>query len=308
MLTLWYDGPPDQLQALRTVAAVYAADAFSGTRPTALLGDASFRRLLRLIRLVRPTIAGAQTLRLSAAGASTTPLTRLTAALCDVLGLTPTTGAADVLIRLRRPPDGAPGWQVLARLGRRPLSVRPWRICDMPGALNATVAAAMVELAGAAPGHRFLNVACGSGTLCIERLQSGTAATVVGVDVDALALSCAGQNLSAAGCAHAVSLVESDAASLPFAAGVFDVIVSDLPFGMSVGSPRGNQALYPAVLAEAGRVAANGARLVAITTARRLFESAARSVPQWTVADRVPVRLPTRSGIIRPCIYLCRRA
>ncbi len=307
VLNLRYDGPLRQLMALRTVVAVHAVETFSGTRPSALLGDEQFRRLVHVIEHVRPSLRGARTLRLNAAGAGTPVMARLAAALSRALCIRPTHGAPDVLVRVRRPPEGAPGWQVLIRLGRRPLTARSWRVSDMPGALDASIAAVMVELTNPLPAHRFLNVACGSGTLCVERLLRSPAAAAVGVDISRDALACATANLHAARLPASVSLVRADAARLPLASGTVDEIVSDLPFGMVVGSPLDNRRLYPAFLAEASRVAAPGATLVVLTTSQRLFEGAMRNAMHWTLVRRVPVRVATRAGAIRPCIYVLRR-
>ena len=46
-------------------------------------------------------------------------------------------------------PSAAPtdeGWEALVRLTPRPLSARPWRVCNLPGALDATAAHAMARL------------------------------------------------------------------------------------------------------------------------------------------------------------------
>jgi 23S rRNA G2445 N2-methylase RlmL len=221
--------------------------------------------------------------------------------------LRPVRGPADVLVALRRPLDGGPGWEGLVRLGRRPLSARPWRVCDRPGALDASVVAVMVALAGPAAGHRVLNVACGSGTLLVERLLRAPATAAVGVDVDPAALACARANLAAAGCAGRAALVRADAGRLPLAAATVDELVCDLPFGMVVGTPRDNERLYPRLLAEAARVAAPRARLVAITASRRLFERLAGDAPAWRLLERAPLRLPTRTRPLSPCLYVLER-
>jgi len=280
---------------------------FSGSRPSAILGDEQFWKLLQVVEHVRPSLAGASTLRLSAAGAGTQPMVRLAAALCQAMDLRRASGAADVLVRVRRTLDDARGWQVLIRVGCRPISARSWRVCDMPGALDASIAAVLVELANPSPTHRFLNIACGSGTLCVERLRHAPAVAVIGVDIAPGGLVHAHANLRAAGHAAGVSLLRADASCLPLRQGSIDQIVSDLPFGMVVGSPRDNERLYPAFLAEAGRVAAASAKLVAITASRRLFEGAVRDAEQWKLVRRVPVRLTTRAGTIHPCIYVLQR-
>src|SRR5207302_4929243 len=96
--------------------------------------------------------------------------------------------------------DGpAGGWETLVRLSPRPLSARPWRVCNLPGALDATAASAIARLAGPRPDERYLNLASGSGTLLIERLALGPAGPAVGVELDPRALDCARRNLDASG-------------------------------------------------------------------------------------------------------------
>ncbi len=99
-------------------------------------------------------------------------------------GLTDVADEGDLLIRLRRPLDGAEGWDVLIRLSPRPLSVRPWRACNLPGALNATVAHVMAGLTLPDSDDVVLNIACGSATLLIERLIEGPARIAMGCDTD----------------------------------------------------------------------------------------------------------------------------
>jgi SAM-dependent methyltransferase len=306
-LRLAYAGPPGRLTALRSAAAVHAVAFVAGARPSALLGHEAFGRLRGLLAAATTFAPGARTLRLSAAGATSPVLARLTGALAAATGLRPVRGPADVLIALRRPADGGPGWEVLVRLGRRPLSARPWRVCDRPGALDATVASAMVALVSPAAGRRFLNLACGSGTLLVERLLGAPAAVAVGVDVDPAALACARANLVAAGCAGRARLVRADAGRLPLATATIDELVCDLPFGMVVGTPEENARLYPLLLGEAARVAAPRARLVVVTASRRLFERHAGDAATWRLLERAPLRLPTRTRDVSPCIYVLER-
>ncbi|HEV2125588.1 MAG TPA: methyltransferase domain-containing protein [Chloroflexota bacterium] len=307
---LWlssYHGPLERLNRLRTVTAVYGVLSFTGTRPSVLLGQEPFGHVLGTIVRIRPLIAGARTLRVSAAGFETPTFIRLTAALCRTLGLQATRGPADLELRVRRPPDGAPGWQVLVRLSRRPLTARPWRVCHLPGALDASIARVMGVLAGVAPGHRVLNLTCGSGTLLVERLLSASAAMAIGVDHDPAALACARTNLKTAGLEGQVSLLCGDAGQLPLTNAVMDEIVADLPFGMVVGTPASNERLYPALLAEAARVATPRARLVVITASRRLLERAASGVGEWRLRCRIPLRMSTNTRLITPNIYVFDR-
>jgi tRNA (guanine6-N2)-methyltransferase len=196
------------------------------------------------------------------------------------------------------------------RLSPRPLSVREWRVCDMPGALNATVANTMMSLTGPAPDDRMANLACGSGTLLIERLALGPIQGVIGCDIDPAALACAQENLAASGTGKSVQLVRCDAGQAPLPDAWASTICVDLPFGMLVGSHESNETLYPRLVDEAGRLAASGARLAVITQEVRLFERvAAEQAHHWAMLQVVPIKLPasTRSGYIRPRIYMLQR-
>lgn len=309
-IALSYSGPIQPLSALRGAVAVHAVETFDVPRPRGLLGHQNLTRLMALIERATSgyppeTFA---TFRLSAAGADTAIFARLKEEIGAATGLRPAEGEADLLLAIRRPPAGRPGWQALARLGPRPLSARAWRVCNFPGALNATVAHAMVTLAGPTPAERFLNAACGSGTLMIERLALGPARVVVGCDVDWMALECTRSNLRASGSARRASLLAADAARLPFPDQSFETIVADLPFGMLVGSGARNAELYPGFVAGASRAAAPGAALVVITTARRLFEQTMEDArDRWTPESVLPIKLSFPKGYLYPRIYVYRR-
>src|SRR5262249_48969291 len=155
-------------------------------------------------------------------------LTRLKTDLAARTGLRVVDDEGDLLLRLRRA-AGPEGWEVLARRSPRPLTARAWRVRNLPGALNAVVAHGMIALAGADPADRYLNFACGSGSLLIERLTVGPAPLAVGCDNAASVLACARANLTAAGYADAVQLAQADGGQLPSPDGSFDLLNADLP-------------------------------------------------------------------------------
>ncbi|MFO7168676.1 MAG: RNA methyltransferase, partial [Chloroflexota bacterium] len=206
-LRFTYAGDPRALLALRSVVAVYRSLAFDVPRPKALLGHQHFERLAAAIEDVRALHSpGAfATLRVSAAGEDSAVLTRLKAELAARAGLQVADEEGDLLLRLRRSPDG-PGWEVLVRISPRPLATRPWRVCNMPGAPNATLAHALAQLTGPSADDTVLNMCCGSGTLLVERLALTRARAAIGCDIDPDALDCARQNLAAAGLSRAARL------------------------------------------------------------------------------------------------------
>ena len=304
-LRFGYAGDLRALLELRSVAAVYSVQGFAIPRPRALLGNQQIAELTGAIEevLALAPPGAYQTLRVSAAGEDSTVLTRLKGELAQRLGLEVAADEGDLLLRLRKQARGD-GWEVLVRLSPRPLATRPWRVCNRPGALNATLAYAMMELTVPAPEDMVLNVACGSGTLLAERLLVCRAREAIGCDIDPAALACARENLRAAGLARQTRLEQWDATAMPLPDERVDVICADLPFGQLVGSHAENEAFYPAVFAEAARVARPGARMVLLTHEVRLLERVAwQFADQWQLAELLRVR----SGGMTPAAALFHR-
>ena len=304
-----YVGADERLGELRSVVAVHRVETFRVPRPKALLGHEHLMRLLAMIHgiLARRSPGSFQTFRLSAAGSDSAVFQRLKTEIARHTGLQLQESEADLQLAVRPAPLGA-GWQVLARRTPRPQSARQWRVRNMPGALDATVAHVMVTLAHPRPEERLLNLACGSGSLLVERLQLDRAAQAVGVDNDPQALACARDNLLAAERLRDAQLIRADAAQLPLASASFDTIVVDLPWGLLVGSRRENERLYPALLSEAARVAVPGATMVAITASHVLFEEAlARCGERWHSERIVALQVPWERGYLRPRLYHLHR-
>jgi 23S rRNA G2445 N2-methylase RlmL len=300
-----YTGNLYPLLKQAALQSVYLARYYPVPRPKALLGDQHFKAWLEQIRLVRdlsPADAY-RTFYISAAGSESSVMQRIKAELGKAIGLEHADEEGDLLIRLRRPLDRDDGWEVLVRLTPRPLATRPWRVCNREGALNATVAHAVVALTSPTPEDSFLNIACGSGTLLIERLAYGPAHSLVGYDSDEAALECARQNVAAAGYAEQIKLNLGDARSLPLPGKSVDVICADLPFGHLIGSHDQNVELYPELLREAGRVAKPGARCVLVTHEVRLMERLLDDSHEWQLTQTLRVAL----GGLNPRIFVLER-
>lgn len=273
-----FAGDARALLALRRAVAVYRLLEFKVPRPKALLGDEHLRRLagaVAAVRALQPPGAFSS-FRFAAAGAGSSAFRRLAAALERATGL-PEQSEGDLVLRVV---PGGGGWEVLLRLSPRPLSARDWRSCNLPGGLNATLAAVMNDLAGDGP---YLNAMCGSGTLLVERALAGERAELAGFDLSERALECACENLEAAGVAGRVAVTRADARALPYANARFGAITCDLPWGDAVGSHAANAELYPAFLREMARVGRPDARLALLTHDVRLFRQVLADQAQWRV-------------------------
>ena len=308
-MSIRYSGPLERLLHLRSPVAVHLVNRFDLPRPRALLGHEHFSRLVAAIRAVLDLHPPGtfKTFRVSAAGAESNIMRRLRSEIGAATHLDEQTDEAHLNISIRRPASGG-GWEVLVRLTPMPLSARPWRVCNRPDALNATVAHAMVALPGRSDRERFLNLGCGSGTLLAERLAKGPAASVVGLDIDPEALTCTERNLHAAGTRQGADLVLGDINSPPFPDASFDSAVADLPFGMLANTDVGLDRLYESALRETARLVVENGAFTVITARRRLFEDTlARHAHQWRRTAEIPLRISFHRGYIAPSIYLLRR-
>jgi SAM-dependent methyltransferase len=309
LISIRYSGQAEALLDLTTVLAVYERQHFAVPRPKALLGQSAFDLLLARIAAVRAlhSPAAFETFRISAAGAESSVLVRLREELAARTGLEYTAEEGDLLLRLRRPLDGGDGWEALLRLSPRPLSVRDWRVCNLAGALNASVAQAMVRLSLPHPDDVVLNLCCGSATLLIERLAAAPARIAIGCDNDRQARDCARENVAASGY-DAIQIAAWDAGALPTPDAWVDVALADLPFGQLVGSHQQNITLYRRVLREATRVTVGGGLFVALTQDIRLWQRlVADAAADWTLDRELPIKLPSGSGYLHPRIFVLRR-
>jgi 23S rRNA G2445 N2-methylase RlmL len=301
-----YAGNLGALLALRTVHNAYLAQAFPVPRPRALLGDAN----LSVLRAGIDEVMGLwppgtfATLRFSAAGAESVVMQRLCALLSSTTGLPVVTAEGDLEVRVRRTSDGAGGWEVLIRLSPRPLSARAWRVCNMPGAVHAPTARAMVLLSRPQPHDVFLNLACGSGTLLVERVDAAPAHRVIGCDTSPAARACASRNIAASKLSGGTEVYPWDARALPLPEHSVDALCCSLPYGHRVGSHEQNVQLYPMLLREAARVARCGARLVLLTQEVQLLSHAVPQDVVWEVEQSTRV---WQGGLYPALVVLHRR-
>ena len=297
---------------LRTVLSAYRVLSFAVPRPKALLAHAHFTQLVEAIGRLREQLPPGyyQNFGISAAGADSAIFQQLATQLTEALKLPFAPDEIDLLLRIRparsqtgSQPGSQPGWEVLVRLSPRPLSVRPWRVVDLKGALNAAVAQAMVRLSNPQPTDRFLNLACGSGTLLIERLLAAPAKRVIGCDIAPEALQAAQANVRAARLQNAVELFDWDARALNLPAASIDALCADLPFGIAVGAHEQNVAQYGQILQEAARVAKAKSHFVVMTQEVTLMEQLLQSTAAWKVLETIKVDLRG----LQPRIFVLQR-
>jgi tRNA (guanine6-N2)-methyltransferase len=292
----------DALLTSRTANAVYSLQHFDVPRPKALLGHQNFHLLLEQIRqaFTMSGRASFQTLHLNAAGSGSSVMRRIKTELATHTGLIVDEEAGDLLLRIRRVKTG---WETLVRLTPRPLVTRDWRVADMEGALNASVAAMMNLLTAPGKDGVFVNLMCGSGTLMIERALLGGTGQIIGCELDSTTLDLASKNIAAANLTYEMQLLQADVTRLPFDDQTVDVLCADLPFGQLIGSHGENRTLYPATLKEAARLARPHAMLILITHEIRLMETVLMNQYDWVIQETHKITLRG----LHPRIYLLRK-
>jgi 23S rRNA G2445 N2-methylase RlmL len=298
-----FRGHLQELLRLRTVSSPYLVLRFVVPRPKALLGDQHLRRILDAAQeVLRLSPQGSfRTLHLSAAGADSPVMRRLVSEIAGATGLREDPEEGNLQVRVRKSRD-RPAWEVLTRLSPRPLSARPWRVCNLQGGLNASIAAAMVMLTEPKPSDTYLNPCCGSGTLLIERAAEGKAGQIIGADTSLDALNCARQNIAASG-RNGIEIQQWDARLMPLPDGSVDAICADLPFGHTVGSHAENRELHGDMLRDCARVARPHARACFLTHQAGMMAELLRDVNVWTVQRQNRIEL---AGL-KPTLFVLAR-
>lgn len=254
----------DAVRGLRHTVAASTALTVPARRPRELLETSVQRRLGELLEDLgrqrpRQRFHG---LRLEAAGSGTPEMRRLAEALAQQAGIA-VAADGDLVARVRR--GTAPGtWQVLLRTTPRPLSTRAWRTVNYPGAVNATIAATVLDLLEVGEEDSVLDLTCGSGTFLIEQLYAAAPARAVGVDVDPEAIDAARLHQRAARRRGRIDWILGDVLTTSLEPG-FTRMVTNPPWGTLHGDHDSNEQLLADLLARAAQLAAPRARLGVLT-------------------------------------------
>jgi tRNA (guanine6-N2)-methyltransferase len=272
---------------LRTVVAAYRSLVFDVPRPRSLRSPEHMEVVIAAVRDLqrRARPQRFDSFRLSAAGRDSDDLQLWCSSFAAASGLVHDDADGDLLVRLRRPAFGSHGWEILLRLTPRPLATRLWRVVDRPGAVNATIAAALVLTTGPSDTDVFVDLTCGTGTIVLERLAWGMPARLVGVDIDPDALEAARANQRAARLRGRVEWIEADATTCALDGPPPTRLVANQPWGTLVGTHDENEVLYPAILDAAARLASPTTTFSVLTHDLRRFDRAIAASGQWTVDE-----------------------
>ncbi len=196
-------------------------------------------------------------------------------------------------------------WEMGVQMTPRPLSSRSYKVWNMGGALDPTIAYAMNTLGDLTHADSYLNVFSGSATLLIEAaLSYPQLKNIVGFDNRKDVISHAIQNIRKAGVIRRVRLKEKDIFDHPDL-GTFDVITADLPFGMLISKNEDIKALYRAFLRYCQASLNPGGRVIVYTSEHELFE---KCIPESTLTVEKTFELTfmtAGNSYLRPKIFVC---
>jgi len=178
------------------------------------------------------------------------------------------------------------------RLSDRTMRHREYKLEHLPASLRPSLAAAVVRLGGAAPGHVVLDPMCGAGTILAEQMEIAhrrrfDAITILGGDIDRSAVQAARINLHRIGRSH---LACWDAGRLPLAAASVDRVLCNPPFGKQLGRPEEIGPLYRRLVSECNRVLTTDGRAVLLVGEPALLHPAAIAVG-WQSIRQLRVRV-----------------
>lgn len=209
---------------------------------------------------------------------------------------------ADLKIHIIKPKDL---WEIGIQITPRPLSVRDYKVVNMSGAMDSTMAFAVNSFCNLGSAHSYLNIFSGSATLLIEAAQCyPNLEDLMGFDNNKKHLSLSIQNIKKAGLIKRVRVKEADIFNKPDM-GTFDAIVSDLPFGMSISKDEDLEKLYSTFVQYCEETLSTGGRLAIYTSRHELIESIL-SKSQFKIVQSLQLKFMTNvDAYLRPKIVVC---
>ncbi|MEI6528682.1 MAG: methyltransferase domain-containing protein [bacterium] len=197
-------------------------------------------------------------------------------------------------------------WEVGVQMTPRPLSLRDYRVMNMKGGMDPTIAYAMNSLGNLEDRKSYLNIFSGSGTLLIEAgLCYQNLEQLIGFDNDKEHLSLSIQNIKKAGLIRRVQVLEKNVLDKPVL-GKFDVIASDLPFGMSILKGQDLESLYRAFIECSKENLEPDGLLVAYTSEYELLRRII-SGSNFKILKTLELKFITNANsYLRTKIFVCR--
>jgi 23S rRNA G2445 N2-methylase RlmL len=163
-------------------------------------------------------------------------------------------------------------WEVGLQITHRPFSLRDYKVRNMSGAMDPTIAHSLNYLCGLENYKTYLNIFSGSATLMIEAgLNYNNLEKILGFDNSKEHLSLSIQNIKKSGLIKKAKVRELDIFDNP-ELDKFDVITSDLPFGMAISKGEDLEVLYKTFIKYCENHLNKNGKLGVYTSQFKIFE------------------------------------
>ena len=196
-------------------------------------------------------------------------------------------------------------WEIGVRITKRPLSLRDYRVANIKGGLNPTAAYSMNTFCNLNSVSSYLNVFSGSGTLLIEAGLINPDLKLIGFDIDGKSNALAIQNIKKANLIKQIHLKTADIYNKPHL-GKFDVIVSDLPFGIQISNKENLDNLYKTFVTYCEETLNKDGTLVIYTTEHKLLQTILES-SNFNITKKLDLVISTSviNTYLYPRIFVC---
>ncbi len=197
-------------------------------------------------------------------------------------------------------------WEVGIQITPKPLSFRDYKVKNISGAMNSTIAYAMNSLCKLENVNSYLNIFSGSATLLIEAGQCyPNLKKLVGFDNNKKYLSLSVQNIKKAGLIRRIQIKEKDIFNNPDM-GKFDVITSDLPFGMRISKNEDLESLYRCFVEYCQEALNRGGKLVVYTSKHEILKKIILK-SKFKIVKILGLKFITSANAyLHPKIFVCR--
>ncbi len=258
----------DKIQVLKTVSRVYLVHRNEKFNPPFISNHKSILSNLINIVVSKNEARAFKSFKINCAGSDTKEILEIKDYIVSELKFEEK-DEADLKIYIAKI-DGA--WEVGLQITPRPFSLREYKVRNMSGAMDPTIAYSLNYLCGLENYKTYLNIFSGSATLMIEAgLNYENLEKIMGFDNNKEYLSLSIQNIKKAGLIKKLSVKELNIFDRPDL-GKFDVITSDLPFGMIISKGEDLESLYKTFIEYCEASLNQGGKLGVYTSEFKLFE------------------------------------
>ncbi len=195
-------------------------------------------------------------------------------------------------------------WEISVRLSPRPLSVRNYKTSNIKGGLHPNIAYAINSFCNLHLIKSYLNIFSGSATLLIEAGIVNPNLKLIGLDNNKKTNSLAIQNIKKANLIKNIQIKTANINDTPDF-GTFDVITSNLPFGMQISKGEDLNALYQTFINYCEKNLNQNGILAIYTTEDEILKHIINQ-SKFKIIKTVSITIPTSvNSYIHPKIFVC---